>query len=54
MYRSDLQCLQRIVKEEGVRQGLYKGWSLQLARCLPMTLLQYIVFQNLRFITRKK
>lgn len=52
VYKSDLHCLQTILKKEGVRTGLYAGWSVNLVRCLPATLIQYIMFQNLRFISK--
>ncbi len=54
LYKNDIHCLQKVLKDEGLRRGLYAGWSLNLAKNLPLTLLHYILFQNLRFISRKR
>jgi hypothetical protein len=43
LYKNDLHCLQTIVKKEGMKQ-LYAGWSINMAKCIPLTLVQYIMF----------
>lgn len=53
LYKNDLHCLQRILKEEGLWRGLYAGWTINVVRCLPLTLVQFIFFQNLRFISKE-
>lgn len=41
------------MKNEGIK-GLYRGFSLSLCICLPVTILQFALFQNLKFISNQK
>ncbi len=51
IYKNDYHCFQKILKEEGYR-GLYQGWTINIVRCLPLALIQYVMFQNLRFMSK--
>ncbi len=53
LYKSDWHCLQTMAKKEGIR-ALYAGWTVNMAKCVPLTLVQFIMFQNLRFISKEK
>jgi hypothetical protein len=35
IYRNDFDCFKRMLKDEGYR-GLYKGFGVNLAICIPM------------------
>ena len=52
IYKNDWHCLQKIIKKEGIQRGLYAGWTVNLVRCVPLTIIQYILFQNMRCITK--
>ena len=52
-YTGVVDCFSGLLKEQGVR-GLYNGFSLNVIRCLPLTLLQYVVFQATRGISEEK
>ena len=51
IYRNDWNCLNKIWKEEGLVKGFYSGFSVSLMKNVPLVFLQYIMFQNLRFIS---
>lgn len=53
LYKNDWQCLAKVWREEGYR-GFYSGFSVNLVRCIPLTLIQFMFFQNLKFINQKK
>ncbi len=42
-----------MMSEEGVR-GFYSGFTANLIRCVPMVIVQYMMFQSFRFITKQK
>lgn len=50
LYRDSMHCFEKIRSEEGLR-GLYSGYTLNLCRTIPMGLIYFICFQNLKFIT---
>ena len=54
LYKNDLDCFRKIIKEEGGVRGLYVGFSVNLARCLPMAVIQYIVFKQFRIFSQRK
>ena len=39
--------------EEGIK-GFYSGFTANLIRCVPMVLIQYMLFQSFRFITKPR
>lgn len=43
LYKNDWHCLQKVLKEEGFR-GLYAGWTVNMVRCIPLTMIQFILF----------
>ena len=53
LYRNDIHCFQTMWREEGVR-AFYGGFTANMARCVPQVMIQYIMFQAFRFMTRVK
>ncbi|CDW82930.1 guanylate-binding n-terminal domain containing protein [Stylonychia lemnae] len=53
IYKSDLDCFKKVLRDEGYR-GLYGGFSVNLVRCFPMVIVQYICFKGFRFISAQK
>lgn len=43
-----VDCMRTIYQEQGLRRGLYSGFSLNLARLLPMHILNFLVFKFIR------
>ena len=33
---------------------MYAGWTVNLVRCIPLTMIQFVLFQNLRFMSKIK
>lgn len=54
LYRNDLDCFRKIISEEGGVRGLYAGFSVNLVRCLPMAVIQYVVFKSFRTLSQRK
>lgn len=44
--------LKGIYNNQGLRKGLYAGYSVNLIRCIPLTALQYIVFQSFKALSK--
>lgn len=39
IYRNDFDCFKKVLKDEGAIKGLYAGFSVNLVRCIPLTLI---------------
>ena len=46
-------CLSTLYKDHGLK-GLYGGFSVNLIRCLPLTMVHYVVFQSFKGMTQPR
>ena len=49
-----LECFSTLAKTQGLFKGLYAGFLLNMVRCAPLCVLQFLMFQSFRSLSQPK